>query len=97
MGHPWHPADIQALVKKRGGTFTSIAKDNGLAVGVPLQALKRWCYSGEQAVAEFVGIPAHELWPDRYDADGYPLHPRVRKKMFNALKASNPRQNAGVV
>ena len=93
MGHSWHPADIYALIRKRGGTYSSIAAEYGLERSTPGQAQKRWCYAGEQAISAFIGVPAHELWPDRYDADGLPLHPRIRKAMFNDLNRTNPRKN----
>lgn len=83
MAHAWHPADIKAAIEKRGGTLAQIGRDAGLSCGTPKAALARPCYSGEQAIAKFLGVHARTIWPDRYDMSGKPLHPRVRKKMFN--------------
>lgn len=97
MGHQWHPADIHALIRKKGGTFTSIAKEYNLQRSTPRHALYRPCYAGEQAVAAFLGMKPRELWPDRYDDDGLPLHPRIRKKLLSVSKKTDPRQNAELV
>lgn len=83
--HAWHPADIYALVKKRGSTLTDIARKSDLSPSTPIAAMRRPCYAGEQAIAKFVSIEAHILWPDRYDDAGYPLHKRVRKNIFNVI------------
>jgi Ner family transcriptional regulator len=80
----WHPADIQAAV--------GIARANGLHDNTPGQALRVPCHAAEQAIAAYLGVPAKDIWPARYDADGTPKHPRIRKA-FNAAKAMNSSQN----
>lgn len=97
MAHAWHPADIKAEVEKRGGTLAQIGRDAGLSPGTPKNALRVPCYPAEQAIADFLKVPAHLIWPDRYDKDGIPLHPRVRRKFFNTAEGKKPRQNAEVV
>ena len=93
--HSWHPADIYALIRKRGGTLSSIAMQFGLECSTPRKALHEPCFAGETAVSEFLGIPAWELWPNRYDEDGLPLHPRARKALSIGQKRINPRQKSG--
>lgn len=88
----WHPADIQAAVAKKGGTFVGIARQHGLHATTPGQALRTPCYAGEQAVAAFLGVHAKEIWPARYDEDGTPKHPRIRK-VFNAANKYKSSQN----
>ena len=77
----WHPADVRAAVSKAGSTLAKIAEDAGLHVSTAQQALKRPCYAGEQAIAQFLGVPAHHIWPGRYDSAGLPKHPRIRKQL----------------
>jgi len=73
----WHPEDIKAAVRKRGKTLAQLGRENGVDPSTPRLAARRPCYTGEQIVAGFLGIPPQELWPDRYSEDGQPLHPRV--------------------
>lgn len=94
--YPWHPADIKAAIEKRGGNLAQIGRDAGISIYTPKQALRQPCYTGEQAIADFLGVPAHTIWPDRYDADGVPLHPRVRKFQFNAPEDAKKRKKARV-
>lgn len=77
----WHPADVRAAVSKAGSTLAKVAEGAGLHVSTAQQALKRPCYAGEQAIARFLGVPAHHIWPARYDSAGLPKHPRIRKQL----------------
>ncbi|MGR3760927.1 helix-turn-helix domain-containing protein [Roseobacteraceae bacterium NS-SX3] len=76
-----HPAEILAAVRKRGQSLASIARAHGIAPRTASKALQQPCYAGEQAIADFLGCAAHEIWPNRYDKDGKPLHPRIRRKL----------------
>ncbi len=66
----WHPADIKALIQKRGATLTGLAVEAGASEGACRTAIVRRNEPGETIISRFLGIPAHELWPDRYHADG---------------------------
>ncbi|WP_082025214.1 helix-turn-helix domain-containing protein [Ruegeria sp. ANG-R] len=94
--HNWHPADILAAVQKRGRDLASVARANGIAPRTASKALQEPCYSGEQVIAEFLGKAAHEIWPNRYDKAGIPLHPRIRKQ-FNAPCGTNTSQKMELV
>lgn len=91
----WHPADVYALIRKKGGNLTKIAHANGLERSTTRIALRRPVYAGEQAIADYLGIPAHVIWPDRYDEEGIPLHPRARKKILNGRTGEKTSQNTG--
>ena len=97
MSHPWHPADIYASIRKKGGTYASIARMYGMDRSTPRSATVRPCYAGEQAIADFIGVPAKTIWPDRYDENGLPLHPKIRRIILNNHMGINPRQNAEAV
>lgn len=77
----WHPADIRAAIIKRGGTYKSVAEAAGISGTAVQTATQANCYVGEQAIASFLQVPAHEIWPSRYDSDGLPKHPRIRKQL----------------
>ncbi len=85
-----HPADIMAAIAKKGSNLSRIARAHKISHAATSVALRKPCYVGEQAVANFLETPAHVIWPNRYDSNGIPLHPRIRKQ-FNvdtSIKAS---------
>lgn len=69
MGH-WHKEDIKAAVRKQGKTLTRLALDAGLAESTCRNALYRPTPSGNRAIAAFLGLSVHDLWPQWYAADG---------------------------
>lgn len=66
----WHPADIRAEVTKRGKTLTGLALENGLHSSACRAALIRSLPNAELAISRLLDVPLHELWPDRWDAEG---------------------------
>lgn len=66
----WHREDVKAAIRKKGQTLTSLSKLNGFSPAYLRNALRRPLYDGEQIIAKFLGIDPHELWPERYNADG---------------------------
>lgn len=77
----WHPADIQAAIAKKGASMSDIARAHNLDRTTIYKALQTPCYAGEQAIAAFLDLPAQEIWPSRYDAEGLPKHPRIRRQL----------------
>lgn len=73
----WHPADIKAAVAKRGSNLARIAREHDIDPGTTSKALRAACYSGEQAIAAFLGIHPKVIWPTRYDERGNPRHARA--------------------
>lgn len=88
----WHPADIRAAIAKRGASLASIARAHGVSPRATSKALQEPCYAGETAIALFLNVPAHHVWPGRYDGEGIPKHPRIRAN-FNVLAGTLKRQN----
>lgn len=66
----WHPEDIKAEVRKRGGTLSSVARSVGLADGSGRMAFLQPIPTANRAIAAFIGVPVNELWPQWFDADG---------------------------
>lgn len=64
----WHPADIKAAVEKKGTNLTQLARDKGLNPAACRNALTARNTPGERAIAECIGKPLWELWPDRWEA-----------------------------
>lgn len=66
----WHPEDIKAEIRKRGGTLGSVARNAGLADVSGRVAFHLPVPSANRAIAEFIGVPVSELWPQWFDAEG---------------------------
>lgn len=68
----WHRELIRAHVRMRGETLTSLARKNGLADDACRDALRTRRPEAEAVIAMCIGVPASELWPDRYPENGSP-------------------------
>lgn len=65
-----HPQEIKAMVWMKGGTLTLVAQRAGLEESACRAALVRCVPKADQAIAKFLGVSLHDLWPDRYDDGG---------------------------
>jgi len=79
----WDKFSIKAAVHRKGETLTSLGKKNGLAGGSLSVALNTRFPAGERAISDFLQVPLHELWPDRYTP-----------QEFEASKASTLKREA---
>jgi Ner family transcriptional regulator len=78
----WHPADIEAALKKRGVTLAGLSVRHGCnptAVGKATR--KRWP-AVERIIAEAIGVSPQTIWPSRYG------RVRSRKSDFPSKKDS---------
>jgi Ner family transcriptional regulator len=66
----WDAHSIRAEVHRRGKTLSKIALEAGLTESICRAALARPQPQGENAISAYLGISLHDLWPDRYDAEG---------------------------
>ena len=89
----WHPADVKAALEKRGLTLGEVARRNGLAPSTLRNALKTRCHAGEVAIAGALDLYPHNIWPDRYDDEGRPLHKRIRRALLNGSRAEVQRNS----
>ena len=72
MGATWTKPRIKCALEERGMTLTGLAELKGINRNV----WKRPAPSAEKALSEFLGVPAAELFPDRY--------PRRRSRILSA-------------
>lgn len=84
-----HRADIVAAVKKAGLTMTELSKQRGLSPGACSKALTARFPAAERAIAECIGLALHEIWPDRYSADGG----AVRETECDSYDTQRPRES----
>jgi Ner family transcriptional regulator len=76
----WHPADVLAALKKRGNSLAALSVTNGYHPTAAGKALKRRWPALEALIAEAIGVPAKDIWPSRYGADGLPQSGRGAAK-----------------
>ncbi len=62
----WHPADIQAALKKRGYSLAGLSVTAGYHPTAAGKALKRSWPAVEALIAKAIGIAPQEIWPTRY-------------------------------
>lgn len=66
----WDGPGILAAVKRKGKTLTALALEAGLHASACRTSIVRPYPKGDRVIASFLGQPLHDLWPDRYRADG---------------------------
>ena len=62
--------DIKAMIWKRGTTLRQISIQAGLNPEAGGHSLANPKPSANRAIADFLAIPLHELWPSWYDQNG---------------------------
>lgn len=66
----WDAPAIAAAIKRRGQTLTGLAVNAGLGPSACRSSLSTPFPAADKAISEFLDVPLHELWPDRYYPDG---------------------------
>lgn len=74
-----HREDLKAMLRKRYGSLDALARSWGYTRKVVASAIRNPHYSVplERRIAQALGLHPHEIWPDRFSADGEAL-PRRR-------------------
>lgn len=66
----WHRADIIAALRKQGLTLTALGQANGKAASSLSAALLKPSRGCNQIIANKIGVPLHELWPEWFNTSG---------------------------
>jgi lambda repressor-like predicted transcriptional regulator len=64
------PPQVICAVRLRGGTMASIARSVGMSRKTMSWALIKPHPRANAAIAEFLGVPLCEVWPQWFDVDG---------------------------
>jgi Ner family transcriptional regulator len=62
----WHPADVQAALKKRGLSLAGLSRANGYHPTAAGKALKRPWPALEVLIARAIDLTPRDIWPGRY-------------------------------
>ena len=65
-----HPADIKAVIEKRGTTLREIGRVHGYSSQVFVSCLHYPYRKVERLLSDYLGIPLHVLFPKRWDSSG---------------------------
>lgn len=65
----WDRHAIKAEIERKGYTLTSVAAKYGMPSQTVRNALDKPSRSGELAIAKFLGVPVHQLFPERWTAN----------------------------
>ncbi len=89
----WDKHDIKAAIYRRGTTLSKLATDHGLSASACSLTFLRPCPRADRVISAFIGVPLHELWPCRYDAEGN----RLRTRHSTSIRRRRKSQHAGPV
>ena len=74
----WNRHTILAAIRERGMTLDKLALMHGRNAGSFRNVWKRENSINERIIAEFLGVPVEQLWPDRY--------PKVSHRIYDSKK-----------
>lgn len=84
----WHPADIQAALRKRGWTLRRLSIANGYSPSSFTNCMRARYPFVQEVIAKVIGVKPWEIWPSRYDAQHRPIYLR---RPARARARKNPR------
>lgn len=83
----WHWADVKAALAKAGWTLGKLAEHHGLHPRSPSHVANvRWP-AMQQHIAAAIGRRPQDIWPSRYDSDGFPLRGTPGRKSSTGRRA----------
>ncbi len=75
-----HKEDIKAAVRKTGTNLKALSLKLHLSPTTTHKSLIKAIPSANAAIAELLGRPLHEIWPDWYDRAGQRIKSRPGRK-----------------
>lgn len=92
----WDEWAIRAELRRKGFTFNKLATESGLAAKSFSACLSKPSTKANLFIADKLNIPAHDLWPDWFDADGDLIPVKYRLKLSRARqRMASPELQAG--
>ena len=76
----WTKGRIRYELDRLGWTtFRDIDAAHKLPAGTITNTIHRGDWRGEEILSKILGVPAHRIWPDRYDSSGQRIQLRARR------------------
>lgn len=72
----WSANRIIAEIRARGISLRQLSLRSGLKEQTLTATIQKPNARGEAVIADFLGVPAHVLWPDRYAPNGHRHSPQ---------------------
>lgn len=85
---PWTKARIKCALEERGMTMTGLAELKGLNPNNFRAVWSRVVRPAERAIAEYLGVPADELFPDRYPERKSRILSKENEELIASQKAA---------
>ena len=76
---------IKAEIERRGVSLAQLSRDLGFADHAVRASLTKPMPQVDRALAAWLGLSPHALWPDRYDRDGNRTPLRSRRARASTL------------
>lgn len=84
----WHRADIIAAVRKRGSNLSRLGDAIGLSRKSMSWALGKRHPRANLAIAAFIGVDPHEIWPCFFPPTAAPSAPEASAKARSESRSS---------
>ena len=84
----WHRADIIAAVRRKGSNLSRLAEEIGLSRKSMSWALGKRHPRANLAIAAFIGVDAHEIWPRFFPPTSGPSAPKPSAKAAKESRTS---------
>ena len=78
----WDRHAIKAAIYRKGKTLSDLARDNGLPEPTLRSALIKPTKNAELVISQFLEVPLHELFPDRWTEESKRIYPRTQKRQL---------------
>lgn len=92
----WDRFSIAAEIRRRGFSLQSLGEHLGIDGGAMRLGLRAPYKRVNRAIADFLAVPVHELWPCWYDEDGDLLPPKYRAKLSRQRAESASRESQNI-
>lgn len=83
-----HPEDLKAAIRKTNRTLEGLSVELGYAPSAVGIALRRRWHEVRVGIAEIIGQPIQEIWPEDYLTDGTPKLSRPRRVKHGRRRAT---------
>lgn len=88
----WDAPGILAAIKRKESNLTDLARKAGLNDSACRTSLTRPFPAADKVISDFLGVPLHVLWPDRYEANGGRIDRRTIRYRANSNRKTQRSQ-----